>query len=127
MTHTRDDVTPLPAASALMTLPEAAVRLSMKGTPEAAARRLRRVLLAREGEQDRPFMIRIGGGAHGRFLVTMAMLEEHCPELFLKRVQMTELMREAVERIEERLCELDAQDAQLAEELLHIKRPGAKR
>lgn len=116
---------PLPAASALMTLPQAAKLLGMKGTPEVAGRRLRRALLAREAEMDRPFMIRIGGGRGGRFLVTIAMLEEHCPELFIKRVQMTELVRDAVEQIEQRLCALDRQDAELAEELLRIKQRTA--
>ena len=50
-------------------------------------------------------MVRARWGPHERYLVTMAMLEEHCPELFLKRVEMTEMVREALEdMVEQAAC-----------------------
>ena len=85
-----------------LTLPQAAALLGLPAG-DAGRRRLTRLLLDREQESRVPILIRRGGEKRPRYYITIALLEEHCPELFSRRVQLTEAMQEEFERIESKL------------------------
>lgn len=100
-----------------MTLREAAERLGLSG--RAGEQKLRRLLHARERVLGHPIMIRRGGKVP-RTLVTMPLLEEHCPELFSRRIQLTEELREEVGRLEAQIALVRRQNLRLAEELSKV-------
>jgi hypothetical protein len=61
---------------------QAAELLGWEG--EHRAKRLLRVMLAKERLRGRDIMVRAGGKGSGRrYLLTEGMLRRHCPELFL--------------------------------------------
>ena len=109
--HVRESDSVLPGF--YMTLPEAAAQLGLRAG-QASRLRLYRFLIAREREVGRPIMVRRGGPLRPRLLITLPLLEEHCPELFARRVQLTEAMREEFEKVESEICLMKRQHARLA-------------
>ena len=107
-----------------MTLREAAERLGLPAgkAGHAGEQRLRRLLLAREAALGIEIMMR-RHGRHGRTwcLVTLPLLEEHCPELFCRRVQLSEALREEVERLEAQISLLKRQNLRIAEEVSKVR------
>jgi len=98
-----------------MTLREAAERLGLSG--RAGEKRLRRLLLQRERQLGQPIVIRRSGPGRTRLLVTLPLLEEYCPELFARRIQLTQELREEVERLEAQIALVRRQNLRLAEEI----------
>jgi hypothetical protein len=86
----------------------------------AGEKRLRRYLQRRERLLGVALFVRIGSDAAPRYRTTLALLRAHCPELFDTRVELTELLREQVATIEDKLNELEQRDELLAEELERI-------
>ncbi|MGZ3423125.1 MAG: hypothetical protein ACXVEE_35010 [Polyangiales bacterium] len=86
-------------------------------TGRAGEKRLMRYLRQRERLLGVEILQRIGTDRVPRYRVTFAALRAHCPEMFDTRVELTELLREQVAEIDEKLNRLDRQDELLAEEL----------
>ena len=87
-----------------MTLKKAAEVLGMEGPN--VAQQLRRRLLALEARTGRTFMVRNGlGGTRVRYMVTLSLLREHCPELFNTREETIETMREHLNRYDDMFFE----------------------
>jgi hypothetical protein len=106
--------------SRMMTLPEAAETLGMRGNRRAAAARLERYIRRREKVANAAILIDVGTPRLPRFRITLARLRDYCPELFDTRVEMTELLRTHVEGIEERLCRIERNEEALAGEIEEI-------
>lgn len=106
----------VPAAP--ISVSQAATLLGFKGNVRTIERRLRRYLHARERITNETIMLRVGTGARQRYLVSMALLRQHCPELFDTRAETEERLREQFEEIEEKLGELERRDEALARALL---------
>lgn len=87
---------------ALLTLREAEREV---GFPSARGHRLRRYVEARERKLGRHIMERAGGKGRGtRYLVTLASLRRHCPELFGRPFDELERnMRSYLREIDERM------------------------
>ena len=108
--------------SGYLTVRQAAERLGMAPTP-AARRVLLRRLLAREMELGEPIMIRHGGCRQVRYFITLPLLEVHCPELFARRVQLTEELRREVDDIRSDVGRVKEAYVHLARERGDQKRP----
>lgn len=95
------DLRPTPLG-ALLTLREAEQEV---GLPSARGQRLRRYVEARERKLGRNIMERAGGQGRGaRYLVTLAALRRHCPELFGKPFdEMERNMRGYLAEIDDRM------------------------
>lgn len=106
-----------PALDRYITLADAARALRSPGVGRTPEIRLRRYLLRRERVLGTTIMIRFGTPSSPRYRLTLSTLRAHCPELFDTRVELTELLREHVEHIDERLEQLQRQDEALARAL----------
>ena len=102
-----------------MTLREAAERVGLSG--RAGEMRVRRILFERERALGRQIALRRLGKGRPRVLITLPLLEQFCPELFSKRVQLTEELRQEVERLEEQIGVLKSQNLRLAEEVSKVR------
>ncbi len=101
-----------------MTVSRAATLLGFTGCLRTIERRLRRYLLTRERLTNETIMLRVGTGARQRYLVTIPLLRQHCPELFDARLESEARLREQFEEIEEKLGELARRDEALAKALV---------
>lgn len=90
-----------------ISLSKAAGELGWKGTPEARALRLKRVLFAKERILKREIVIRGRGPKGGvRYRVTMRLLRKHCREFFVRSPnEMANEFRRHLERIDERIAD----------------------
>jgi hypothetical protein len=106
------------AAAQPISISHAAKLLGFKGCLRTAERRLRRYLLNRERITNETILLRVGTERLQRYLVTLPVLRQHCPELFDTRVEAEEQLREQFEDIEEKLHQLERRDEALAKALL---------
>lgn len=97
-----------------MSLGKAAHALGMPG--KHAATRLRRVLLAKERECGQKIMLRSAGERNPKFIVTIPMLRQWCPELFSARDEIIAAVREHMSGLEAQIEETVERQAILAEE-----------
>lgn len=83
----------------------AAAKLGWRGTPTARAKRLLRVLQAKERSLQVQIVFWTGGQGRGaRPRVTMRLLRRHCRELFLRAPdELAKDFRRYLERIDERI------------------------
>ncbi len=99
-----------------LTLREVAELLDMKGP--TAPRRVREQLLRLEERTGKRFLIRMGSEGTGtRYVVTLATLRENHPDLFYRRDEAAETLREYVGQIEERFEDLADRIEVLAKEV----------
>lgn len=104
------------ASGAYMSLAEAGRLIGMKGSPEAVALRLRRVLMAKERERRRPIMLRAGGPKKRRYLVTRRQLLE----LFQPRKdELADVVRAELESV---VAELTAEQQWCRDTVEHFAR-----
>lgn len=69
----------------LLTFDQAAQRLHWEG--RGRARRLKRLLFARERQTKKRIITRLGGELMPKYRVTLSVLRRYCPELFKSKVQ----------------------------------------
>ncbi len=100
-------------------LAEVAERLGYHGSP--GLRRLRRLLKQREARLAETILVRVGGeGVGARYLVSMSVLEQHCPEFFRHREGVVALLQSKLEGIEETLQDLRANDQLLGVKIARV-------
>jgi len=115
-----DKLLPTPVLDRYITLAEAARAIGFPGTGRTPEIRLRRYLLRRERVLGITILVRFGTEASPRYRLTLSALRAHCPELFDTRVELTELLREHVAEIEQKLERVELQNEALAEELARL-------
>src|SRR5258708_438981 len=91
---------------------------------EAGRKRLLRLLLDREKSTGRSILVRRGTARTPRYFITVALLEECCPELFARRVQLTEAMQEEFFRIDRKLGAVVQQNLRLPAEVARLSGRG---
>lgn len=96
-----------------LTLREFAQRRGMR-TDRVAMQRLRRKLKARQKRLGRTFLFRFSDGENAPIFVTEPEMRQHCPELFDKRAEAIEMLREHVGHLDEAIAELKLRDRALA-------------
>ncbi|MBI2392803.1 MAG: hypothetical protein HYV09_24675 [Deltaproteobacteria bacterium] len=112
-----------PKVTEYLTLTQVAHLLGMPGG-DYARKKLLRMLRAKERLLGVDIMLRLGGSAtRPVHYVTLALLHEHCPELFVRRDEIVELLRERFEEIETQMCELRRADRTLASAVRRVS-PG---
>lgn len=105
-----------PRMSRHLSLREVADMLGMKGP--TAPRRIREQLLRLEERTGKRFLIRMGSEGTGtRYVVTLATLREHHPDMFFRRDEAAEVLREYVSQIEDRFEDLADRIEVLAKEV----------
>lgn len=88
----------------LMTLDQAALRLHWEG--RGRARRLKRLLFARERQTKKRIMTRLGGEKMTKYRVTLSALRRYCPELFKSKVhELQDNLKGFLKSIDERISE----------------------
>lgn len=108
-----------------LTLAQAAALVGMKGKPRNRARRLKRVILAKEAKINREIMLRTGGDDEGmRYTVTRWSLQRFMPELFDRRDELVERLESEIATLREKISEHDTIIAHLGK-LLGMKRRRA--
>lgn len=105
-----------------MSLRELAGLLGMPQT-HTSIRRLRRRLKAKERRTKSNILHRLHEGPNAPWFVTLASLREHCPELFDRREEALETIREYVGNLQNDVAELRLRDRALAARI----RENAKR
>lgn len=101
-----------------LTLREAAEQLGLSG--RAGERRLCRLLRDREQVIGERILIVRRGSGRSRLLITLPLLEQHCPELFARRVQLSQELRGEIDRMDEQMAALRRQNLALAEEIARL-------
>lgn len=88
-----------------LTLAEAAKQAGLEGKPRYAARRLKRIILAKEKRIKKQIMLRHGSeGVGARYTVTMWSLHRYLPELFDRRDEIEERFRTGMSKVHEQLA-----------------------
>jgi len=96
-----------PRIGEYLNLGEAAQLLGLRGSRRNARRRLLDHLRAKERMLGQEIMLRLGGSDRRPYhYVTLAILREHCPEFFVKRDEIVEILRERFSEIEDQICAL---------------------
>lgn len=86
------------------------------GGTDAAGRRLKRLVFARERQSGKQIATRMGEGTRTRPLVTMSAIMRHMPELRRSRVdRLTEALKEYTDDTDRRVAEIVSE--QLAESI----------
>jgi hypothetical protein len=93
------------------------LKLLGRPTGRVERQRLGRRLRSREAALGVTFLQRLGPGRNSPLVVTLPLLRMHCPELFDRRSEAEELMREEMARLREQIRELRARDMALAARL----------
>lgn len=107
----------------LLSLRSAAALLGMKGGhPRDRARKLMRYLIAIEARDGKKILVRAGSttGAGRRYLVALEALRESVPELFSRRDELVEAVREEVADIRDRLEDVSDRGDLIADKLVEL-------
>ena len=109
---------------AYMILAEAGRAIGMLGKSRYVARRLKRIMLAKERKTNRPIMLRVQGvKGRTRYLVTEPLLRKRCPELFDRTDEVAEQLSQTVAILKQQISELFKQDEALKETIRILKSP----
>lgn len=73
---------------------------------EAAAKKMRAYLHAKEKAAGCKFIVRRGGQHRRRYYVTLPQLRHHCPEFFNKRDEGVEILREGIGMLQDKIAGL---------------------
>src|SRR5690606_31293231 len=83
---------------------------------------LRRYLQGRERCTSANFLVRRGDAQNSPLLVTLASLRQHCPELFDRREEALEILRETVDELRDQNLELRERQKALGAAIRALKR-----
>lgn len=88
----------------LLTLDQAASRLRWEG--RGRARRLKRLLFARERQTKKRILTRLGGEQRTKYRITLSALRRYCPELFKSKVdELQDNLKGFLKSIDERIAD----------------------
>lgn len=83
--------------------------------------KLRRHLKGRQRCTGANFLVRQSDAPNSPLLVTLASLRQHCPELFDRREEALEILRETIEELRQDALEGKARDKALAAAIRSLK------
>ncbi len=105
----------------LLSLSAAAAHVGMKGAPEARARRLMRYLMAVQARDGVKILVASGGAGSGRrYRVALEALRESVPELFSRRDELLEAVRQELADVRERLEDVSDRGDLIADHLVEL-------
>lgn len=96
-----------------MTVGELVLLLGLPST-RTHRQRLRRYLKARHRSTGAKILQRLSDSPNSPMVFTLASLRQHCPELFDRREEALEIIREEVEELRRDILELRQRDRALA-------------
>jgi hypothetical protein len=111
------------SSNGYISLAAAGRAIGMRGHARYIARRLKRVLLAKERRTKKPIMLRVEGpNGHVRYRVTLPLLRKRCPELFDRRDEIADLLGATFATLKSQISDLYRRDAALKDAIKSLQR-----
>jgi hypothetical protein len=113
----------MPRRARLTTYMTVGELVSLLGLPPSRRhrQRLRRHLEARQRSTGENILHRLSDSPNSPVVFTLASLREHCPELFDRREEALEIIREEVHAMQQQILELKQRDGALAGKLRELQ------